>query len=104
MADEDDPTITSDAKKVPSVVPTLSVFVVTSHVLTLAFAPEMDPVTSSLYWNVPIPVIIGGLEIVAIPVPEVYPIPASDIRIWVTKLSVLITTLPIAVQVQKMVY
>ena len=81
----------------PSVVPTLRVFSGAFHVLTLALAPETDPTTSSLNWKVPIPVIIGGEEIVAIPVPEVYPIPASEMRTWVTTLSVLTTTWPVAV-------
>ena len=57
----------------------------------------MDPITSSLYWNVPIPVIIGGLEIVAEEVPEVYPIPASEINTLSTTLSVVTESLPIAV-------
>ena len=49
--------------------------------LTLPVALDLDPVTTSLNLNVPIPVITGGAEIVAIPVPLVYPIPASEINV-----------------------
>ena len=40
--------------------PNFNSFVVVFHDLTLPCAPERDPLTSSLNWNVPIPVITGG--------------------------------------------
>ena len=63
FADDADPTITSPGINVPLVVPTLRILSVLFHVLTLAFAPEIEPVTSSLKVNVPIPV-VGGHAIV----------------------------------------
>ena len=47
-ADDADPTIVSPATKVPFVVPSFNVFVITFQDLTLAVALETEPVTSSL--------------------------------------------------------
>ena len=69
LAFEVDPIATSPAINVPSVVPNFNILLALSHDLTLPFAPDILPVICSLNMLVPTPVITGGGETVAIPVP-----------------------------------